>query len=176
MDYTHPDYWPQLIQLAATIDGLDYFQVLNINTAATSSDVQKAYYGLARALHPDKFFAIGDAELKGAVNRIYKRVTESYSVLRNDAKRKRYTAGVQGPDRLNRLRYSEESEQEQRKEDREAKEVAKTPQGKKLYAQAMLDMQKKNWASAFRNVQSALMFESGNDALKALKEELAAKK
>ncbi len=176
MDYTHPDYWPQLIHLASTINGLDYYQVLNVTTAATPAEVQKAYYGLARALHPDKFFVIGDAQLKSAVNQIYKRVTESYSVLRDDAKRKRYLAGISGPDRANRLRYSEESEQEQKNEEREAKEVAKTPQGKKLYAQAMLDMQKENWASAFRNVQSALMFESGNDALKALKDELAAKK
>jgi len=176
MDYTHPQYWPQLMQLSQTIDGLDYYQILNITQMATPGEVQKAYYGLARALHPDKFYGIGDDALRGAVHKIYKRVTESYSILRDDQKRKRYTQDINGEQRNEKLRYNEASEQQQKQEEREAKEVAKTPQGKKLYAQAQLDMQKQNWASAYRNVQSAMMFEPGNDALKALKDELAAKK
>ena len=70
-----------------TIDGLDYFQILNVAQTSTGQQIRDSYYGLARALHPDKFFHITDAELKGAIGKIYKRVTGAYMCLKNDAKR-----------------------------------------------------------------------------------------
>ena len=176
MDYTDPQFWPQLIQLAATIDTLDYYQVLNLPQTCTRCEIQQSYYAMARALHPDKFYHIDDENLRIAIHKIYKRITESYSVLRDDLKRKRYTDDVNGPERATKLRFTEESEAQQKQEEREAKEVCKTAQGKKLFAAAQVDIQHSRFDQAFRNLQSALMFEPGNPTLTALKEEVGAKR
>lgn len=175
-DYTNPQFWPQLIQLAQTIDTLDYFQILNLPQTANRGQVQASYYAMARSLHPDKFYHIQDPQVTASVQKIYKRITESYSILRDDAKRKKYLADINGPNRAQRLRFNEESEKEQAEAERAKREVATTPQGKKLYNAARLDMEAGNWDSAFRNIQSALMFEMGNERLQALKDEINAKR
>ena len=87
MDYTQPEFWPQLKALAGNIDTLDYFQILNLQQTASSVQIRDSYYQLARALHPDRFFHIADEETKDAVHKIYKRVVESYTILKDEKKR-----------------------------------------------------------------------------------------
>lgn len=175
MDYTHPQYWPQLKQLAVTIDTLDYFQILNLPQTSTTNDIRNMYYQMSRALHPDKFFHLPDEELKASINKIFRRVTEAYMILRDEPKRLIYLKDVTGPNRMTKLRFDEGSEAEQKQAQREAVEVAKTPQGRKMYQAAVLDMQAGRFDKALKNLQSALLFESGNEALKKLKDEVAAK-
>lgn len=176
MDYTQPQFWPQLKTLAVNIDGMDYFQILNLAQDAQAGHIKQTYYGMARALHPDKFFHIEDAELTAAISKIYKRITEAYTILKDDVKRARYTAGINGPKRDALLRYSEQSEQEEAREKREARDVAKTPQGKKMYQAAVAEMNKGNWNEAYKHIQSAMLFEMGNTALSELKAELDQKR
>jgi DnaJ-class molecular chaperone len=176
MDYTQPEYWPTLVDLAGRMDTLDYYQVLNIGYESTPAQIKVSYYQLARALHPDKFFTVADDNVKQAVHRIYKRVTESYMVLKDDTKRKKYRDIISGPEREQNLRFNEDVEGSLQKEKREAAKIAKTPQGDKSYQAAIVEIQKENWAAAFKHVQSALLFESGNDKLKSLLEEIRAKR
>src|SRR4051812_3238763 len=107
MDYTDPQYWPSLKQLAASIDGIDYFQILNLQATASGQQIRDSYYQLARALHPDKFFHIDNVGTKDAVHKIYKRVVESYMVLKDEKKRIKYVADISGPDRGKKLRFTE---------------------------------------------------------------------
>lgn len=176
MSYTDPQFWPQLKQLAVTIDGLDYFQVLNLTPAASPQEIKASYYNLARALHPDAFYTLPDEELKLAVGKIYRRVTEAYTILKDEPKRKKYAEDVSGPERMQKLRYNEQAEQEQKEKEREAREVAKTPQGKKMLAAAVLDYQAGRLDKAIKNLQSAMLFEMGNAALKQMKDEWEAQK
>ncbi len=176
MDYTDPQYWPTLKNLAQTIDGLDYFQVLNLPQNASSGQIRTTYYQMARALHPDRFFHLPDEELKNSVSKIYRRITESYTILKDDQKRAQYSANINGPERMSKLRFNEESEREQKEKQREALEVAKTPQGKKMFNEAVAEYKKGNYDKALKNLQSALLFESGNEQLKAFKAEIEAKK
>jgi DnaJ-class molecular chaperone len=176
MDYTQPQFWPQLVQLASTIDGLDYYQVLNLPQTALAGEVRASYYGLARALHPDKFFHIADATTKDAVHKIYKRVVESYTVLKDDAKRVKYTTDINGPQRAQKLRYTEQSDAEQKEQAKQAAKVAKTPKGEQLYQVALLDMNKGQWEKAYKSIQTAVMFEPQNAELKALMAELDRKR
>ena len=176
MDYTEPTYWPQLKALASSIDGLDYFQVLNLSTQATAGEIRTSYYALARALHPDKFFHISDVELKEAVHKIYKRIVESYMTLKDEPRRLKYVADVTGPDRLRRLRFSETSAQEAKEEQRQATLVAKTPKGTALYQAAVLDMHNQRWDKAFKNLQTALILEPGNADLKRVLEDVDKKR
>ena len=176
MDYTAPEHWPSLQQLAATIDGLDYFQVLNLSSAASGQQIRDSYYALARALHPDKFFHIEDVVTKDAVHKIYKRVVEAYTILKDEKKRIKYIADISGPERMKKLRFTEESEAEQKAAAAHAVKVAKTPKGEQLYQTALLDMKKAQWEKSYKNIQTAVMFEPSNAELKALLADLDKKR
>jgi len=175
-EYTDPQFWPQLKHLAATIDGLDYFQILNVATTAPGPQIKTSYYGLARALHPDKFFHLDDADLKAAVNKIYKRVTEAYMVLKDEPKRLKYIKDISGPERAKKLRFTEESEAEQKEQAKAAVKVAKTPKGEQMYNTAMVDLANGRFDAAFKALQSATLFEPGNAELKKLLAEVDKKR
>jgi DnaJ-class molecular chaperone len=175
-DYTQESFWPQLKQLAVNIDGLDYYQILNLNQGAGPTEIRGSYYNLARALHPDKFFHIADRDLKDAVHKIYKRVTESYTILKDESKRQRYLRDITGPDRMKKLRFTEESDAETKQEQKLASKIAKTPRGEQLYNAAMIDAQAGRYDQAFRNIQSATLFEPANADLKRLMAEYDAKR
>ncbi len=175
-EYTDPQFWPQLKQLAATIDGLDYFQILNVPATAPSPQIKASYYQLARALHPDKFFHLDDVELKAAINKIYKRVTEAYMVLKDEPKRLKYVKDISGPERAKKLRFTEESEAEQKEQSRAAVKIMKTPKGEQMYNTAMVDLQNGRLDAAFKALQSATLFEPANAELKKLLAEVDKKR
>jgi DnaJ-class molecular chaperone len=175
-EYTDPQFWPQLKQLAASIDGLDYFQILNVATTAPGPQIKSSYYQLARALHPDKFFHLDDDDLKAAVNKIYKRVTEAYMVLKDEPKRLKYIKDISGPERAKKLRFTEESEAEQKEQAKAAVKVAKTPKGEQMYNTAMVDLANGRYDAAFKALQSATLFEPANAELKKLLAEVDKKR
>jgi curved DNA-binding protein CbpA len=167
-EYTDPQFWPQLQQLAQTIDGLDYFQILNLPTTASGPQIKSSYYGLARALHPDKFFHLDDVDTKASVHKIYKRITEAYMVLKDEPKRLKYIHDISGPDRERKLRFTEESEAEQKEQAKAAHKVAKTPKGEQMYNTAMVDLANGRFDAAYKALQSATLFEPQNAELKRL--------
>jgi curved DNA-binding protein CbpA len=172
MDYTHPSLWPQLIDLSNRIDSLNYFEILNLPQTATIGEIRRAYYQFARTLHPDKFFQIEDTDVREAIHRIYKRVTEAYGILKNDLKKSRYIGNINSENGASMLRYDEQQENAQKLEEREQQEVAKTPQGKKMYQAALVELGNKNFAQALKNVQSAMLFESANEVFVELQSKI----
>ncbi|CAI9103166.1 OLC1v1001612C1 [Oldenlandia corymbosa var. corymbosa] len=62
----------------------DYFDVLGVSRNATSSEIKKAYYGLAKSLHPDTNKDDPEAAKK------FQEVQEAYEVLKDDTKRAEY--------------------------------------------------------------------------------------
>lgn len=176
MDYTHPQYHPQLKQLAVNIDTMDYYQILNLAQDALPKTIKQAYFAQSRSLHPDKFYHLPDVELKQAIHKIYKRITEAYVVLKDPEKRPKYTTGINSPDRQQRLRFSEQAEKEAEKEREEAREVCKTPNGKKLYRQVVKEMQSENWDTAFRHLQTITLYEPKNQAVLDLKQQIDRKR
>jgi len=159
--------------LAAAIDQLDYFGILKIPQTATPVEIKAAYYRESRAYHPDRFAALPDAALRDLVGRIYRRVNEAYTILRDDRKRARYVADVNGPDRTRKLRFTEVEEaavkEEQKKKVEE--QFGQTPNGRKFFAAALTEIQGGRWEAAERALKSALMYEPGNAKFK---EQLAA--
>lgn len=154
--------------LAAVLDQLDYYGVLKLPQGAGAADVKAAYYRESRAYHPDRFAAVDSPELKEHIGRIYKRINEAYTVLRDDRKRERYLADISGPDRARKLRFTE-AEEAQVKEEQKKKleeQFGQTPNGRKFYATASLEMQAGRWEAAERALKSALMYEPGNQKFK----------
>jgi DnaJ-class molecular chaperone len=154
--------------LAARLNTLDYFQILGVEKTANPAEIKSAFHRWSRAYHPDRFYQLDDKELKQRVNEVYKRITEAYYVLRDDAKRKGYLTDIGGPDRAQKLRFTEASEVETkaaiRKEHEE--QIGTHPKGRQFFQTGMADFDAQRWAAAERNFKMALTFEPANPRYK----------
>src|SRR5918911_1472481 len=130
-------------QRAEALDTMDYFEVLRVPRTAGAAEVKAAYHRESRAYHPDRFAALPAPALRDLIGR----VNEAYTVLRDDAKRQRYLADVTGADRASKLRFTE-AEEAQVKEEQKRKleeQSGQTPNGRKLYGQALKDVEAQRW-------------------------------
>lgn len=157
-------------QRAAGLDGLDYFEVLRVEKVASPVEIKSAYYRESRIFHPDRYAAVGSLELRERIGRIYRRVNEAYTVLRDDVKRKKYLAEVTGPERERKLRFTEAEESQVKQEQKQKMEeqFGLTPNGRKFYAAALKEVQAQRWDPAERAIKSALMYEPQNAKFKDL--------
>jgi len=154
----------------AELEGLDYFEVLRLQKTAGPGDVKDAYYRESRAFHPDRYAAVASPEVREGVARVYRRVNEAYTVLRDDARRAKYLADVSGPDRARKLRFTEADESQVKQEQKQKldEQMGQTPNGRKFYAAALVEAQAKRWDGAERAIKSALMYEPQNAKFKEL--------
>ncbi len=162
------DFIVEVEQRAAALDAMDYYEVLRIPRTAGAAEVKVAYHQESRSYHPDRFAALPSPALKDLIGRVYRRVNEAYTVLRDDARRQRYLADVTGPDRPRKLRFTE-AEEAQVKEQQKRKieeQYGQTPNGRKLYAAAAKDVEAQRWDSAERALKTALMYEPANSKFK----------
>ena len=63
---------------------MDLYEILKINNNATTEEIKKAYYKLAKVYHPDKCKE-EDADEK------FKKINYAYNILINDDSRKQIT-------------------------------------------------------------------------------------
>jgi DnaJ-class molecular chaperone len=154
--------------LGAVLDQLDYFGVLKVPQTATPGEIKAAYYRESRVYHPDRYAALESGDLKTMIGRIYRRVNEAYTVLRDDRKRARYLADVTGPDREQKLRFTEVEEAQVKEEQKKKieEQFGQTPNGRKFYAAALQEIQAGRWEAAERALKSGLMYEPGNTKFK----------
>lgn len=154
--------------LAQILDQLDYFQVLKLEQDATPNQIKDAFHRETRLYHPDRYNALPDSPLKTNVNRIFKRVTEAYVVLRDDLTRPKYLADIRGPDRERKLRFTPADEQEAREQQKKAQseQIGLTPKGRQLYAQALRELEAEKPDAAMRSLKMALTFEPSNQLFK----------
>jgi curved DNA-binding protein CbpA len=164
------DFIMQVEERAASLDAMDYFEVLRLPQTAGAAEVKAAYYRESRAYHPDRFAALPSAELRDLIGRIYRRINEAYTVLRDDAKRQRYLGDVAGPDRARKLRFTEveEAAVKDAQKRKLEEQLGTTPNGRKLFAAALKDVEAQRWEAAERALKSALMYEPGNARFKEL--------
>ncbi|PTL78024.1 J domain-containing protein [Vitiosangium sp. GDMCC 1.1324] len=163
-----PAQMAQLWERCAQLDQMDYFEILMVERTAPPADIKKAFYRESRSYHPDRFFHLQNKDLKDRVNELYKRVTEAYYVLRDDAKRRQYTANVSGPERAQKLRFTESSEAETRAASKRQVEeqIGVHPKGRQFYQTGAADADAGRWASAERNLKMALTYEPANTRYK----------
>ena len=154
--------------LVQVLDGLDYFQLLKVTQEASPAQIKEAFYRESRAYHPDRYHALPSSPFKDHAFRIYKRITEAYVTLRDDRKRQRYLADINGPERDRKLRFDEESEQEAKAAQRRQLEeqFGQTPKGRQLFQQALKDLEAGRADAAVRNLKMALTFEPQNAKFK----------
>lgn len=148
----------------SALDELDYFQLLKLEQTATPAEIKRAFYQESRTYHPDRFYQVADAELKARIRDVYKRVTEAYYVLRDDVKRRHYVADVTGPERAQKLRFTEAAESETKlaAKKEQAEQIGQHPKGRQFFQTGMADFEAGRWGTAERNFKMALTYEPQN--------------
>ena len=149
----------ELTALGRIVDELDYYQILSLRPDARASDIKRAYYDATRSLHPDVNRHLKANDL-AECQRIAKRISEAYYVLRDPRQRKAYDAHRSdgGDPRLkltelrSRLRTTEAPVRSGR-----------TQEGRQFWERASEDLTRRDRASAIRNLQTALTFEPENE-------------
>ncbi len=68
----------------------DHFTLLGVAREATPSHVQKAYFALARQLHPDRLSALGIVDETRSAQRLFAQVNTAFAVLGDAKKREAY--------------------------------------------------------------------------------------
>ncbi len=168
-----PQFLMEVETFAAVLDQLDYFGVLKVPQTASPPEIKAAYYRESRAFHPDRFAALPDPMIREIIGRIYRRINEAWTVLRDDKKRLKYLADVTGPDRAKKLRFTEADEAQVKEEAKRKVEeqFGTTPNGRKFFQAAQAEISAKRWDKAETALKSALMYEPANGKFK---EQLAA--
>lgn len=154
----------QLMAIAAKIDQLSYYQLLGIASGASDADIRKAYHRRARTIHPDRFFEHPDPEIRKSIDRIFKRMTEAYTVLRDDEKRGHYDRNLaQTPPRL---RFTDEDQQALLRAHKAV--TGTTPQGRKFFEKAQTQYEKGQRKQALQSLRMACTFEANNEHFQTL--------
>jgi curved DNA-binding protein CbpA len=80
-----------MIQKAAEeMEGRDHYQALGVTDGASSAEIKKAYFRLAKLYHPDRHFDPELNDMKNTLESLFTRITEAYNALNDEAKRKAY--------------------------------------------------------------------------------------
>jgi tetratricopeptide (TPR) repeat protein len=77
-------------RLAILDTGGDHYALLGIAREASASHVQKAYFALARQLHPDRLSALGIVDETRQAQRLFAQVNTAFAVLGDVKKREAY--------------------------------------------------------------------------------------
>ncbi|HEX4621536.1 MAG TPA: DnaJ domain-containing protein [Myxococcaceae bacterium] len=160
---TGPDM-TELDRLAASLDSMDYFELLHCDRGASPADIKRSFYKWSRTYHPDKFFQLQDKAVKERVHEVYKRITEAYFVLRDDRKRTKYLVDIASPERATKLRFTEaaEVENKQAKKKEIEEQIGTHPKGRQFFQTGMQDLDAGRFAGAERNFKMALTYEPQN--------------
>jgi curved DNA-binding protein CbpA len=154
----------KLMAIAAKIDQLDYYQLLGVSRDAPFVEIRRAYHRRARTIHPDRFFEFPDPEIRVSIDRIFKRIAEAYTILRDEDKRAHYNQGLnQDPPKL---RFTDQDQQAIREDQKAAS--GRTAQGRKFYEKATKLYQKKQLKQAIQALRIAITFESENPHFQTL--------
>jgi curved DNA-binding protein CbpA len=87
----------QLIAKSAVVETQNLFEVLEIPTTATKDEVKQAYFVAAKRYHPDRLVSMGLESLRSDVEKIFRRVSEAYGTLFDDARRNEYKESLGKP-------------------------------------------------------------------------------
>jgi tetratricopeptide (TPR) repeat protein len=70
----------------------DHFQLLGTHVDATPDEVRKAYFALARQLHPDRLSALGIPDENKEAQRLFAEVNTAFAMVSDPARRAEYIA------------------------------------------------------------------------------------
>lgn len=160
--------------LARLLDEFDYYALLGVPRGASGSVVRDAYYAQSRRFHPD-VNRHEDDDLRRAAERIAKRVTEAYAILRDPRRRKLYDERLAADTRGAHARMPLVEAQAEAGRRGTAEQLGRTANGRRYFALATSELAKGDLAAAARSLQMAVTFEPGNPHFQTKLAEVKAK-
>lgn len=85
-----PDPRAEIDALFALVYDADHYRVLGVERAAESSEINRAYYALAKRFHPDRFQRDADASLRPQIEAAFMKITQAYETLYDARSRASY--------------------------------------------------------------------------------------
>ena len=148
----------EITALAGILGELDYYQLLHLERSAKPSEIRRAYHETSRSFHPDSN-RHQEPEVRLAIDKIAKRISEAYSILRNPRRRKAYDLQIAAKAGV-RMQLADAEAVGSRKQT-ETRE-GRTPQGRQYFNLANASLRQGDLAGAIRNLQTAITFEPDN--------------
>ncbi len=170
-----PEVDPRILARLKTIwkdlPRLNYYQLLGVSQTAGDAEIKKAFYSASREFHPDRYFRFPNENFRNAVNTIYKRVSEAYTILRSPQWRQAYDRQI-AETPLN-VRFSVQDEMKRQQQGGTLYDGGNGP-GKRYWIAAMDALRNKNISGAKLQLQLAVGIEPGNENFKKKLEEVKA--
>jgi curved DNA-binding protein CbpA len=70
--------------------GATHYMVLGVARSATADDIKRAYYSLARRLHPDRFRRDADETQRQQIDAAFAKIAQAYETLKDASRRAAY--------------------------------------------------------------------------------------
>lgn len=157
----------QVLATAQRLDDIDYFRLLGCHDQSSPAEIRSAFRQLATNYHPDRFRGQDD-RLYQALEKIYRRITEAYAVLRDPADRKAYSAGLKN----GLKRFDRDQAQQALNQTKQEKEPGQTDQGRRHFKRALAALNRSDRYSAQEEIRMALLFEPNEPGFLKLAKEL----
>ena len=122
--------------LASILDELDYYELLHLPRSASTSAVRRAFHEASRRFHPDSHRRL-DREVRDTLERIARRVTEAYTVLRDPKRRQAYDTHREQAHGATRMQLAEAVEADKKALQ---ERLGTTPNGRRFFARAHGDI------------------------------------
>jgi curved DNA-binding protein CbpA len=85
-----PELQKEILELEREQEGQDHFLLLGVGRAASAEAMRQAFEDFSRRYHPDRFAGINLGSYRARLERIYRRVSEAYTVLSTPERREAY--------------------------------------------------------------------------------------
>lgn len=80
----------QLARQVVEMKKKDLFEVLGVSKEASTAEIKKAYFSLAKQYHPDRLYAQASAEVRNLADELFNLVSQAHEVLTDEDERDRY--------------------------------------------------------------------------------------
>jgi curved DNA-binding protein CbpA len=144
------------------LDDLDYYRLLLVARTAALHEIEAAFRAQTKALHPDHFFKLDDADVKAKAQEIFRRVNEAWRTLKDPALREAYDREIKKTGGVRMSTAQREVAERAKRQAHDVSEIAKTPNGKRHWTMALSDLAAKNLKGAVLNGEIALKYEPNN--------------
>ena len=128
---------PTLLVLLCSLLGATHYETLGVAPTAKATEIKRAYYKLARELHPDK---VADPNERAQAERRFKLVAEAHSVLVDSARRHEYDASLERGQKEQR-RKEQQRHQQQRQQQQQQQRRQQQQQQRRQQQQAQQQQQ-----------------------------------
>ncbi len=153
------------------LDDLDHYRILRLKPGAPTVEVERAFGEQSQSFHPDRFYGIRDPKLTRMVTQVFKRISESYQILKDPELKRMYDKklGVMGKQAMSLTgsqRAVGKAALERERDQSDIDSIVTDKRAKKYYELALIAKSSEDWNGVVMNVQFAMNYEKDNPDLK----------